>query len=130
MGRGMPRPYNICDSEQEVLTAAEEVMPTDGARHATTVQSLLPPPHPVSPHFTLSANHSNHTFIIMSDGNYNRNLLPYRQYQSGLKAGRAQMHTLAIRAFRQWLTEQGYTEAQLHEAELHYRQLLEEITPQ
>lgn len=80
--------------------------------------------------FTLSANHSNHTFIIMSDGNYNRNLLPYRQYQSGLKAGRAQMHTLAIRAFRQWLTEQGYTEAQLHEAELHYRQLLEEITPQ
>lgn len=80
--------------------------------------------------FTLSANHSNHTFIIMSDGNYNRNLLPYRQYQSGLKAGRAQMHTLAIRAFRQWLTEQDYTEAQLHEAELHYRQLLEEITPQ
>ena len=74
----MPRPYNICDSEQEVLaaagevtqtngsrhaatvqhlqllaevlTAAEEVMPTDGARHATTVQSLLPPPLPVSLH--------------------------------------------------------------------------------
>ena len=25
MGRGMPRPYNICDSEQEVLAAAGEV---------------------------------------------------------------------------------------------------------
>lgn len=50
MGRGIPRPYNICDSEQEVLAEAGEVMPTDGARHATTVQHLLPPPHPVSLH--------------------------------------------------------------------------------
>ena len=154
----MPRPYNICDSEQEVFAAAEEVTQTNGSRHAATVQHLRlraevlaaagevtqnqwvaacrdrtilasSAPSRFAP-FTLSANHSNHTFIIMSDGNYNRNLLPYHQYQSGLKAGRAQMHTLAIRAFRQWLTEQGYTEAQLHEAELHYRQLLEEITPQ
>ena len=182
----MPRPYNTCDSEQEVLAAAGEVTQTNGSRHAATVQHLRllaevlaaagevtqnqwvaacrdrttpatpsrstcrsgrsyanrwgaacydrttlasSAPSRFAP-FTLSANHSNHTFIIMSDGNYNRNLLPYRQYQSGLKAGRAQMHTLAIRAFRQWLTEQGYTEAQLHEAELHYRQLLEEITPQ
>ena len=154
----MPRPYNTCDSEQKLLAAAEEVTQTNGSRHAATVQHLRlrarstcrsgrsyanrwvaaccdrttlasSVPFHFAP-FTLSANHSNHTFIIMSDGNYNRNLLPYRQYQSGLKAGRAQMHTLAIRAFRQWLTEQGYTEAQLHEAELHYRQLLEEITPQ
>lgn len=36
----------------------------------------------------------------MSDGNYNRNLLPYTQYTSGVKAGRAQMKTLAAEAFK------------------------------
>lgn len=41
----------------------------------------------------------------MSDGNYNRNLLPYNNYQSGLKAGRAQLRTLALRAFDEWLNE-------------------------
>ena len=40
MGRGMPRPYNICDSEQEVFAAAEEVTQTNGSRHAATVQHL------------------------------------------------------------------------------------------
>ena len=44
----------------------------------------------------------------MSDGNYNRNLLPYHQYASGLKAGKAQMHTLALRAFSAWLAEQPF----------------------
>lgn len=39
----------------------------------------------------------------MSDGNYNRNLLPYNNYQSGLKAGRAQMQALAFRTFDQWI---------------------------
>lgn len=61
----------------------------------------------------------------MSDGNYNRNLLPYHQYTSGLKAGKAQMHTLALRAFSQWLTEQGFS---IEEAEPHllrFRQLLD-----
>lgn len=29
----------------------------------------------------------------MSDGNFNRNLLPYTQYQSGLRAGQARMRT-------------------------------------
>lgn len=29
----------------------------------------------------------------MSDGNINRNLLPYTQYQSGLRAGQARMRT-------------------------------------
>lgn len=31
----------------------------------------------------------------MSDGNINRNLLPYKNYQSGVRAGRASMRTLA-----------------------------------
>ncbi len=61
---------------------------------------------------------------IMSDGNYNRNLLPYRQYQSGVKAGRAQMHTLALRAFKTWMTEQGFSESELHDNELRFRELL------
>ena len=32
----------------------------------------------------------------MSDGNFNRNLLPYRDFQSGVRAGRAQMRTAAL----------------------------------
>lgn len=60
----------------------------------------------------------------MSDGNYNRNLLPYHQYQSGLKAGRAQMHTLAIRAFVAWMAEHGYTEEEQKAHELEFRKLL------
>lgn len=61
----------------------------------------------------------------MSDGNYNRNLLPYHQYQSGLKAGKAQMHTLALRAFSLWLTEQGLDEVQKKEPLLRFRELME-----
>ena len=38
----------------------------------------------------------------MSDGNDNTNLLPYNNYQSGLRAGRAQMKRAAIDAFTQW----------------------------
>lgn len=34
--------------------------------------------------------------FIMSDGNYNRNLLPYNNYRSGVRAGRAQMKQLAL----------------------------------
>ena len=40
----------------------------------------------------------------MSDGNYNKNLLPYHNYQSGVRAGRAVMKTLAVRAFQNWLS--------------------------
>lgn len=61
----------------------------------------------------------------MSDGNYNRNLLPYHQYQSGLKVGKAQMHTLALRAFSLWLTEQGLDEVQKKEPLLRFRELME-----
>ncbi len=45
----------------------------------------------------------------MSDGNYNRNLLPYTQYTSGVKAGRAQMKTLAVEAFKAWYAEANPT---------------------
>lgn len=40
----------------------------------------------------------------MSDGNYNRNLLPYRDYQSGLRAGRAQTIVRANAALREILS--------------------------
>ena len=36
----------------------------------------------------------------MADGNFNKTHLPYRPFQSGVNAGRAQMHTLAISAFK------------------------------
>lgn len=36
--------------------------------------------------------------MVMSDGNYNRNLLPYHNYQSGVRAGRAQMKAQALAA--------------------------------
>ena len=39
----------------------------------------------------------------MSDGNFNRNLLPYRNYQSGLRAGRATMRTQALQALEELL---------------------------
>ena len=39
----------------------------------------------------------------MSDGNYNRNLLPYHNYQSGLRAGQAAMRHRAVEAFARFL---------------------------
>ena len=60
----------------------------------------------------------------MSDGNYNRNLLPYRQYQSGLKAGHGQMRTLAVRAFTTWMEEQGFSEEERKQHEARFRELL------
>jgi len=62
----------------------------------------------------------------MSDGNYNRNLLPYHQYTSGIKAGRAQMRTLALRAFSKWMAGQGYTPEETDVHLLRFRQLLDE----
>ena len=60
----------------------------------------------------------------MSDGNYNRNLLPYKPFQSGLKTGRAQMHTLALQAFAKWLDEQGFDPATQQQHLLRLRELL------
>ena len=39
----------------------------------------------------------------MSDGNFNRALLPSTPYASGLKTGRAQARQAALRAFDEWL---------------------------
>lgn len=61
----------------------------------------------------------------MSDGNYNRNLLPYHQYASGLRAGKAQMHTLALNAFDKWLAHNGYDEEARKAEMLVFRQLLD-----
>lgn len=41
----------------------------------------------------------------MSDGNFNRNLLPYKNYQSGLRAGKVQMKIRAISAMKAVLGE-------------------------
>ena len=48
----------------------------------------------------------------MSDGNYNRNLLPYRDYQSGVRAGRATMRTRAMEKLRELLKNTELTEEQ------------------
>lgn len=52
-----------------------------------------------------------------------KKVLADHQYQSGLKAGKAQMHTLALRAFNIWLAEQGFDEVQKKEHELRFREL-------
>ena len=48
----------------------------------------------------------------MSDGNYNRNLLPYRDYQSGVRAGRAIMRTRAMEKLRELLEKTDLSEEQ------------------
>lgn len=42
----------------------------------------------------------------MSDGNFNRALLPHTDYQSGVRAGRAAERTLAIETLKDVLAEQ------------------------
>ena len=39
----------------------------------------------------------------MSDGNFNRSLLPHTPFQSGLKAGKSQGRMHAMEAFREYL---------------------------
>ena len=41
----------------------------------------------------------------MSDGNYNRNLLPYNNYQSGVRAGKAALRQLAVNELCRQLLE-------------------------
>lgn len=45
----------------------------------------------------------------MSDGNFNRSLLPYRNYTSGVRAGRMQMKIKALKAFRDCLAQEEGT---------------------
>ncbi len=40
----------------------------------------------------------------MSDGNFNRSLLPHTPYQSGLKAGKSMGRMHALEAFKDYLT--------------------------
>lgn len=46
----------------------------------------------------------------MSDGNFNRSLLPHTQYGSGMRAGKSMAKMKTIEAFSQWL-EQEYPDA-------------------
>ncbi len=64
----------------------------------------------------------------MADGNYNRNILPYHQYLSGLKAGKAQERALAQRAFSRWLEKHPELARETEEKRFHDL-LIEEETP-
>ena len=54
----------------------------------------------------------------MSDGNYNRNLLPYRNYQSGVRAGKAVLRQRALEELRHQI---GELRPDLPEAEVEAR---------
>lgn len=41
----------------------------------------------------------------MSDGHFNKCFLPHNQFQSGLRAGKAQQRMKSIEAFRRFLTQ-------------------------
>lgn len=62
----------------------------------------------------------------MSDGNFNRSLIPQNSYASGVRAGRAQMNKSAIIAFEQWYDEQfpAITASERHLALMRFRELL------
>nr|WP_315092497.1 hypothetical protein [uncultured Alloprevotella sp.] len=64
----------------------------------------------------------------MSDGNFNRNLLPSHSFQSGVRTGRAVMKTKALAAFSKWLVNQSYslTDKQIREAKSEFRRYLED----
>ena len=64
----------------------------------------------------------------MSDGNFNKNLLPSHSFQSGVRTGRAVMKTKAVAAFSKWLVNQSYslTDEQIREAKSEFRRYLED----
>ena len=53
---------------------------------------------------------------IMSDGNFNRQLLPKTELSSGLRAGKAQMRVKAEQAFEQVVNDFILNENELKEA--------------
>ncbi len=53
----------------------------------------------------------------MSDGNFNRSLLPHTPYQSGLKMGKALATQSALAAFRRYIKE---TTPSLNEQEVEH----------
>jgi len=62
----------------------------------------------------------------MSDGNFNRALLPSTPYASGVKTGKAQERVIAERAFEQWLRAEMPTlsENELKEKVAAFKKLL------
>ena len=64
----------------------------------------------------------------MSDGNFNRALLPHTPYASGMKTGKAIARMKAMEAFAQWLqTEQPSLSEEEREAKTEaFRKLLSE----
>ena len=62
----------------------------------------------------------------MSDGNFNRNLLPYTPYQSGMKAGKSIARMKALEAFRTYLQSKGNMDQETMEKEcMEFKKLLE-----
>lgn len=65
---------------------------------------------------------------MMSDGNFNRQLLPKTELSSGLRAGKAQMRVKAEKAFTQILSETfpSLAEAERNQMLERFMQLLRE----
>lgn len=62
----------------------------------------------------------------MSDGNFNRSLLPHTQYGSGMRAGKSMARMKALEAFEQWLSQEE-ADATTHEAKKEsFKKILEE----
>ena len=62
----------------------------------------------------------------MSDGNFNRALLPQTPYASGVKMGQAMARAKAERAFREWLQveQPQLTDEQIDEKVQTFKRLL------
>lgn len=62
----------------------------------------------------------------MSDGNFNRALLPHTPYASGLKTGKSMMKMKAIEAFARWIEQHcpELSAEQRHEQQEEFRKLL------
>ena len=65
----------------------------------------------------------------VSDGNFNRSMLPSNNYQSGIRAGKAQMKKLSLDAFKKWCEETfpQMEEQERHECYLNFKKHLEEV---
>lgn len=63
----------------------------------------------------------------MSDGNFNRSLLPSHSFQSGLRTGKAVMKTKALQAFLVWLKvhDSSLTDEQLQFFAAEYKKIIE-----
>ena len=62
----------------------------------------------------------------MSDGNFNKSLLPHGGYSSGVRAGEARMKSRALQAFAEMFSETmpDATEEERQEKILRFRELL------